>query len=48
MYLLFGKQHYNIIDMYKRLLELSKKVGFQEEADWYENRLKILNIDSEN
>jgi len=46
MYILFGKQHFNIIRMYRSLLELSKKFAFHEEANWYENRLKILNIDS--
>ncbi len=46
MYSLFGKQYYEIRQIYQGLLELSKKVGFQEEANWYENRLKIFNIDS--
>ncbi len=45
MYLLFGQQHYDIIKIYQGLLELSKKVGFEEEAKWYENRLRIINTD---
>jgi hypothetical protein len=45
MYLLFGQQHYDIIKIYQGLLKLSKKVGFEEEAKWYENRLRIINTD---
>lgn len=47
MYSLFQKKDFNIIQMYKNLFELSKKIGFEEEANWYENRLKILNQNSE-
>ena len=39
MYLSFGKQSFNVIQMYQGILELCKKIGFQEEIDWYENRL---------
>jgi archaemetzincin len=42
MYIVFRKQNYDIINMYQNLLELSKKIGFKEEINWYENRLKIL------
>jgi hypothetical protein len=45
MYLLFGEQNYKIIEIYQGLLELSKKVGFEEEANWYENRLRIIKSD---
>jgi len=37
MYFLFRKQHYYVIQMYQDLVELSEKVGFQEETNWYEN-----------
>jgi hypothetical protein len=47
MYSLFQKNDFNVIQMYKNLFELSKKIGFEEEANWYENRLKILNENSE-
>jgi archaemetzincin len=46
MYLLFGKQNYNVMKMYKGILELSKKIGLEEEVNWYENRLKFLEKDS--
>jgi hypothetical protein len=44
MYLLFGKEHYHVIEIYRGLLELFEKIGFKEEVSWYENRLKILNV----
>ena len=43
MHLLFGEEQYNVTKMYRGLFELSKKVGFKEEAKWYENRLRMLN-----
>lgn len=43
MYLLFGKQNYRVMDVYRGLLELSKRVGFEDEAKWYENRLRVMN-----
>ncbi|UJR20317.1 hypothetical protein I4U23_023448 [Adineta vaga] len=42
MYLSFVKVNFRIKQMYQRLLELCRKVGFQEEVTWYENRLKLL------
>jgi hypothetical protein len=43
MYEVFQRQNYDVIKIYQNILELSKKIGFQEEANWYEIRLKILN-----
>jgi archaemetzincin len=45
MHILFDDQNYKIIDMYRGLMELSKEVGFEEEARWYENRLKAIQSD---
>ncbi len=42
MYLSFGKEVYHLIEIYRGLLDLSKRVGFEEEANWYEKRLNIL------
>lgn len=42
MYSSFGKQHFNIMQMYRGLVELSRRVGFQDEVKWYEIRLTIL------
>ena len=38
------KEYYNVIEIYRGLLELFEKIGFKEEVSWYENRLKILNV----
>jgi archaemetzincin len=46
MYSSFGKQHYNVIKMYKEILELLKKVGFRDEVNWYDNRLTLLDANS--
>jgi archaemetzincin len=40
---MYEVQNYDVIQIYQNILELSKKIGFQEEENWYENRLKILN-----
>ncbi|CAF3679650.1 unnamed protein product [Adineta steineri] len=45
LYVLFRKQNFNILHMYQNLLELSRKIGFQQETIWYENRLRLLNQD---
>ena len=43
MYLTFGQEHFRIMEIYQAILELSKRVGFEKEVKWYENRLKLLN-----
>jgi len=42
MYLSFGKGNFRIRKMYEDLAALTERVGLDEEATWYENRLKIL------
>ncbi|CAF1027073.1 unnamed protein product [Adineta ricciae] len=46
MYLSFGKERFRIKEMYQGLLELCRKVEFQEEVHWYENRLRLLNFNT--
>lgn len=43
-YELFGKEkkNFNIKEIYTNILNWCKKLQFQEEIQWYENRLKIL------
>lgn len=42
MYVTFGQEHFRIMRLYQGILDLSRRVGFEEEVKWYENRLKLL------
>lgn len=46
MYLIIGQEHFRVMEMYQGILELSRRVGFDEEVKWYENRLQILNTNN--
>ncbi|CAF1085854.1 unnamed protein product [Adineta ricciae] len=45
MSMVFKDQTYDVMDMYHELFELSKELGLQAEADWYRNRLQVLDDD---
>jgi hypothetical protein len=44
MYSLFRKEkkNFNIKDMYTGIMNLCKKFHFEEEVQWYENRLQLI------
>ncbi|CAF1116676.1 unnamed protein product [Rotaria sordida] len=48
MYAALGKEkkQFNIIKMYTNILDACKRLHFKDEAAWYENRLKLLNIEA--
>ncbi|CAF1252339.1 unnamed protein product [Rotaria sordida] len=50
MYSAIGKEkkHFNVIQMYTKILELCKSLHFKDESAWYENRLNLLNITANN
>lgn len=46
MYTAVGKEkkHFNAVEMYRALVDASKKLNFKDEVDWYENRLNLLTM----
>lgn len=43
MHCSFHKQNFHVINMYEDLMNLARKTGFNLEADWYKERLALLN-----
>ncbi|CAF1206374.1 unnamed protein product [Rotaria magnacalcarata] len=50
MYSAMGKekQHFNVIEMYTKMLDGCKRLNLKDELQWYKNRLNILNRTADN